>query len=100
MGSILIGKHFRMVGMIDPVIGIARPNLSGCILSGVFSPSPAQGLPALVRSGARSAHRSSARHHRHDYFSILGRNRVVHDRDRGHHCGNRMRFARFVGTAE
>ena len=40
VGSILIGKHFQTVGMIDPVIGIARPNLSGCILSGVFSPNP------------------------------------------------------------
>jgi hypothetical protein len=38
VGSILIGKHFQTVGMIDPVIGIARPNLSGCILSGVFIP--------------------------------------------------------------
>jgi hypothetical protein len=39
VGSILIGRHFQTAGMIDPVIGIARPNLSGCILSGVFIPA-------------------------------------------------------------
>jgi hypothetical protein len=53
VGSILIGKHFQTVGMIDPVIGIARPNLSGCILSGLQSQSRAG--PAPQGEEARNA---------------------------------------------